>query len=70
MRKALLGLGIVMIAVGGVWTLQGIGLLGGSFMTGTLLSHCTRWRTKVLGTYHRIVERVNATARNAEVPLP
>jgi hypothetical protein len=34
LRKALLGLGIAMVAVGGVWTLQGIGLLGGSFMTG------------------------------------
>ena len=34
MRTALLVLGVAMIAVGGVWTLQGVGLLGGSFMTG------------------------------------
>jgi hypothetical protein len=30
--------GLVLLAMGGVWTLQGAGLVGGSFMTGQ-----TRW---------------------------
>jgi hypothetical protein len=34
MRATLVVLGIVLIAVGGVWVFQGIGLLKGSFMTG------------------------------------
>jgi len=34
MRWVLLILGGLMVLMGGVWTLQGIGLLPGSFMTG------------------------------------
>jgi hypothetical protein len=28
-------LGILLVALGGLWTLQGIGMVGGSFMTGS-----------------------------------
>jgi hypothetical protein len=28
-------IGVVLILVGGLWTLQGLGLVGGSFMTGS-----------------------------------
>ena len=35
MRRAEAGLGVVMAAVGGVWFLQGIRVLPGSFMTGS-----------------------------------
>jgi hypothetical protein len=31
--KVLLGVGIVCILIGGVWALQGLGVIGGSFMT-------------------------------------
>lgn len=34
MRWALLISGIILIAIGGVWLLQGIGILPGSVMTG------------------------------------
>jgi hypothetical protein len=34
MRWALLVVGILAILVGAVWTLQGLGVLGGSVMTG------------------------------------
>lgn len=34
MRWILVGAGIVLILLGGVWLLQGIGILGGSVMTG------------------------------------
>ena len=34
MRKALVGGGVVLILLGGLWILQGIGILGGSVMTG------------------------------------
>jgi hypothetical protein len=34
MRFVLIVLGGLMILVGGVWTLQGLGILPGSFMTG------------------------------------
>ncbi|WP_448072004.1 hypothetical protein [Georgenia yuyongxinii] len=33
----LIGAGAVLVAVGAVWTLQGLGLLGGSVMTGVTL---------------------------------
>lgn len=36
-RKLLVGLGIVLLLVGGVWTAQGLGYLKGSFMTGQQL---------------------------------
>ncbi len=38
MRWLLVALGAVLILAGGVWLLQGIGVLPGSFMTGQ-----TRW---------------------------
>jgi hypothetical protein len=28
-------IGVVLVLVGGLWTLQGLGLVGGSFMTGS-----------------------------------
>lgn len=34
MNKVLIGVGIVLILLGGVWLLQGVGILGGSVMTG------------------------------------
>jgi hypothetical protein len=34
MRKVLLGVGVVLILLGGLWTLQGVGILGGSAMSG------------------------------------
>ncbi len=34
MRWVLLILGGLMVLIGGVWTLQGVGVLPGSFMTG------------------------------------
>lgn len=34
MRQLLIGIGAVMIFLGGLWTLQGVGILPGSFMTG------------------------------------
>lgn len=34
MRKGPLILGLVLILIGGIWLLQGIGILGGSVMTG------------------------------------
>lgn len=34
MRLAKNLLGLIVIAIGALWTLQGIGLIGGSFMTG------------------------------------
>ena len=37
MRYVLLILGGLMILMGGVWLLQGIGILPGSFMTGQML---------------------------------
>lgn len=36
MKKALLVLGVLLILVGGVWILQGINILPGSFMTGQI----------------------------------
>ncbi|MEO7912842.1 MAG: hypothetical protein ABIV47_24595 [Roseiflexaceae bacterium] len=34
MRRTLVGVGIVLILLGGLWLLQGVGILGGSVMTG------------------------------------
>ena len=28
-------IGVVLVLVGGLWTLQGLGVVGGSFMTGS-----------------------------------
>ena len=36
MRGMLIGVGIVLILLGGLWILQGIGILGGSVMTGQM----------------------------------
>jgi hypothetical protein len=33
-RKVLVGVGALLVLVGAVWTLQGLGILGGSAMTG------------------------------------
>jgi LPXTG-motif cell wall-anchored protein len=30
-------LGVLLVVLGGLWTLQGLGLVGGSFMTGSRL---------------------------------
>jgi hypothetical protein len=30
----LIGLGVLLVLVGGLWTLQGLGIVGGSFMSG------------------------------------
>jgi hypothetical protein len=38
MRLVLNSIGIVLVVLGGIWLLQGIGVLPGSFMTGQ-----TRW---------------------------
>ncbi|MEU5695862.1 hypothetical protein [Actinosynnema sp. NPDC020468] len=38
MRKGLsVGLGVLLVLIGGVWTAQGLGYLEGSFMTGQKL---------------------------------
>jgi uncharacterized membrane protein SirB2 len=34
MRRILVGVGIVLILLGGLWLLQGMGILAGSVMTG------------------------------------
>lgn len=34
MRRILVGVGIVLILLGGLWLLQGVGILAGSVMTG------------------------------------
>jgi hypothetical protein len=34
MRGILVGVGVVLILMGGLWILQGVGILGGSVMTG------------------------------------
>ena len=36
-RYAVPAIGIVLALVGALWTLQGLGLVGGSFMTGSTL---------------------------------
>ncbi|MEU0878251.1 hypothetical protein ABZ345_06600 [Lentzea sp. NPDC005914] len=36
-RKLVVGLGVVLLLLGGVWTAQGLGYLKGSFMTGQQL---------------------------------
>jgi uncharacterized membrane protein SirB2 len=48
MRWILVGVGIVLILLGGLWTLQGVGLVTGSVMTGQ-----TFWAT--VGTILLIV---------------
>ncbi|MGZ3145732.1 hypothetical protein ACVDFE_27810 [Lentzea chajnantorensis] len=36
-RKVVVGVGVVLLVLGGVWTAQGLGHLKGSFMTGQQL---------------------------------
>jgi hypothetical protein len=36
LRAVTLGLGVVLLVLGGIWFLQGVGILPGSFMTGQL----------------------------------
>ncbi|WP_370945276.1 hypothetical protein AB5J62_40275 [Amycolatopsis sp. cg5] len=36
-RWVLLALGVLLALIGAVWVLQGVGVLGGSFMTGSKL---------------------------------
>jgi hypothetical protein len=36
MNRAMIGVGIVLILLGGLWILQGVGILGGSVMTGQM----------------------------------
>ncbi|MFD4635981.1 hypothetical protein ACFWN2_01630 [Lentzea sp. NPDC058436] len=36
-KKLMIGLAVVLILIGGVWTAQGLGYLAGSFMTGQQL---------------------------------
>jgi hypothetical protein len=36
MRRILIGVGIVLILLGGLWILQGVGILAGSVMTGQM----------------------------------
>lgn len=36
-RKLVVGLGIFLLLLGGLWTAQGLGYVGGSFMTGQQL---------------------------------
>jgi hypothetical protein len=48
MKTPLTAIGIALVAVGGIWFLQGIGVLPGSFMTGQ-----TKWA--VIGTVAAVV---------------
>jgi hypothetical protein len=48
MKTPLIVFGILLIAIGGVWFLQGIGVLPGSFMTGQI-----EWA--VIGTIAAVV---------------
>ena len=34
MRRILIGVGVVLVLLGGLWMLQGLGILGGSVMSG------------------------------------
>lgn len=56
MKKVVfVGVGVLLIVVGTVWTLQGLGYLGGSVMTGV-----TRWA--VIGPLVAVVGLVIAAA--------
>lgn len=49
--KALLIVGLILIAAGVVWTLQGLGILGGSVMSGVTLWAFIGPAVAVLGGY-------------------
>jgi hypothetical protein len=36
-KQLLVGVGLLLVLVGAIWTGQGVGLIGGSFMSGELL---------------------------------
>ena len=36
-KSLLVGIGVLLVLVGAIWTGQGLGFIGGSFMTGNLL---------------------------------
>lgn len=36
-KSLLVGIGVLLVLVGAIWTGQGLGFVGGSFMTGNLL---------------------------------
>jgi hypothetical protein len=36
-KQLLVGIGVLLVVVGAIWTGQGLGFIGGSFMTGNLL---------------------------------
>ena len=36
-KSLLVGIGVLLVLVGAIWTGQGLGFIGGSFMTGELL---------------------------------
>lgn len=36
MRRVMIGIGVVLMLLGGLWILQGVGILGGSVMTGQM----------------------------------
>ncbi len=36
MRRIMIGVGVVLMLLGGLWILQGVGILGGSVMTGQM----------------------------------
>jgi hypothetical protein len=36
MHRIMIGVGIVLMLLGGLWILQGVGILGGSVMTGQM----------------------------------
>ncbi|OLT02953.1 hypothetical protein BJF90_27875 [Pseudonocardia sp. CNS-004] len=61
MRFVLPALGVVLVLVGAVWTLQGSNLLGGSFMSGSRLWLTIGLATLVAGLW--LVVRAARTRR-------
>lgn len=50
-------IGIVLVLVGGLWTLQGLGIVGGSFMTGSQAWLIIGVVTVVLGVFLLVPRR-------------
>jgi hypothetical protein len=63
MRWFWLGVGIVLVLVGATWTLQGLGVLGGSSM-----SNDTKWAVigPIVGVAGLVVLWVGARARSSD----